>query len=166
MYNDREGFVAHDRAKAVGLFRLAAELGLAEAQLRFGLFCYDANNWQRYRWWGEGSVRGSHSARRALLRAALIQGGRVDADTRVVFELGAWLARLGRDGIARNATAQEKVAVKLCVEFHDKCCDAARAAARCWLLVAKRLGVSKDMRLLIARLIWEQRGDWSRVLCK
>ncbi len=33
----------------------------------------------------------------------------------------------------------------------------------CWLLVGRRIGVVKDMRLAIARLLWEERWEWGKV---
>jgi hypothetical protein len=31
-----------------------------------------------------------------------------------------------------------------------------------WLIAGRRCGVAKDMRLLIARLVWEERVEWSK----
>ncbi len=37
----------------------------------------------------------------------------------------------------------------------------ARQAVYCWLRLSKSLRVTKDVRLLIANLIWEERAEWS-----
>jgi hypothetical protein len=46
---------------------------------------------------------------------------------------------------------------------YDRWIAMARAAIACWLATARRLGVVKDIRLLIAQKLWDERAEWSRV---
>jgi hypothetical protein len=46
--------------------------------------------------------------------------------------------------------------------MYDMCASAAEAVIECWLVIARRRGVSKDIRGLIAEWVWEQRFEWSR----
>ena len=45
------------------------------------------------------------------------------------------------------------------VKFFEEICRATRKAVDCWTLVGFRFGVVKDIRLLIAKLIWDTRKD-------
>ena len=54
-----------------------------------------------------------------------------------------------------SAELEELRAVQRCVELHDEWTAAARAAIECWIAVGFRLGVVKDIRLVIARLVWD-----------
>ncbi len=47
-----------------------------------------------------------------------------------------------------------------CVGLYRHWCEEAKRAVLCWLWVAKQLVVSKDVRLLIADLIWDERAAW------
>ncbi len=77
----------------------------------------------------------------------------------VVFELG--LAFMGHTDAAEESvfgickSKESFNAVQRCVEVGKDLTAAANAAIECWLFVSRRLGVVKDIRLLIARLAWE-----------
>ena len=45
------------------------------------------------------------------------------------------------------------------IAMHDCWCDAARETCVAWILVAKRTGLNKDVRKIIARLVWEARRE-------
>jgi hypothetical protein len=86
---------------------------------------------------------------------------------RIVFELGA--AFSGQiceyDDIIfhRDVTEEVMRAAEECVELHDKWCGQAKEAIRCWLVIARRKRVVKDIRKVVARMLWEQRASWSEV---
>lgn len=46
------------------------------------------------------------------------------------------------------------------LEFYTQQNAAARAAVDAWTLIARRLGVVKDMRRVIGLLIWNERDEW------
>ena len=43
------------------------------------------------------------------------------------------------------------------VEMYDRWCDLAREACVIWALFAKRMGFNKDVRKMIAKMVWEGR---------
>ncbi len=45
--------------------------------------------------------------------------------------------------------------------MYDGFCDKARRSVFCWLWLSKQIGLVKDIRVLIADLVWEQRGAWA-----
>jgi hypothetical protein len=66
-------------------------------------------------------------------------------------------------GMNNRSAADDFAVARQCLELHDEALAMTREAIACWLVLARRLGVSTDMRLLIARLLWERRADWCKV---
>lgn len=46
------------------------------------------------------------------------------------------------------------------LNFYTEQNKAARAAVDAWTIIGHRLGVVKDMRRMIAELIWNEKSDW------
>jgi hypothetical protein len=46
------------------------------------------------------------------------------------------------------------------LELHEAMLRRAREAIDCWSVAARRCGVAKDMRLVIARLAWQEVWRW------
>jgi TPR repeat protein len=140
-----------DPTKALALWREAAE-----------------NDWRRYQWLGMSARKRFWQSTPLLVEAAESQlqlwesgwdGGRV------LLELG----RVFRGQVAQGAVFgmecrdDEYAAAQRCVDLHDRWTSMARAAIACWLAIARRLRVAKDMRRLIAQMVWDGRADWSKV---
>ncbi len=158
-----------DRTRAVTLWKEAAELEHRDAQFYFGELAYSASDWQRYQWWGRAAAHGNENVIAHLRTAAteqlkLFEEGK--AAGRVVFEIGA--ACQGHMGVADDKLSglsvcrEELRAVQGCVELHEQWCMAAKAAVECWIGVGRRLEVIKDIRLVIAGLVWAQRVEWGK----
>jgi hypothetical protein len=47
------------------------------------------------------------------------------------------------------------------IQFHEAVCRAARRAVEAWSIIAARVRIVKDVRLLIAKLIWNAREEWA-----
>ncbi len=52
-------------------------------------------------------------------------------------------------------------AVIRCIALYDECCAAALAGVLSWLAVGRRLKVVKDIRQVIAKLLWAEKAAWS-----
>ena len=50
--------------------------------------------------------------------------------------------------------------------LYKEWCQKAKMAVEMWLLISKRLGVCKDIRFLIGKLVWSTRGDADYALSK
>jgi hypothetical protein len=50
---------------------------------------------------------------------------------------------------------------KRVVVLHEAMLDQARRAIACWGIVGRRLGVAKDIRIVISKLAWEEPWRWS-----
>jgi hypothetical protein len=140
----------------------AAELGEARAQVRLGELAYSEKEWQRYRWWGKASLRGNYTAIVEVLNAATR-----NESGRIAYEVGAACAgRLKMADVTafgKSVGREELDAGQRCVAFFEKLIAAVRAGITCWLLLGRRLGVAKDMRVLIGRLVGEERAVWSEL---
>jgi hypothetical protein len=56
--------------------------------------------------------------------------------------------------------AVEMVAFARVLELHDDMLCRARLAIFCWSVVDRRLGVARDVRVMIAKMAWEDAWRW------
>ncbi len=157
-----------DCVRALGYWKEAVELGDCNAFWEYGL-SFSENDWQRYHWWGKGAARGYGSSKvdirtAAAKRVLLFEEGKESG--RVVFELGR--AFKGHVDVAEKIVfgmseldEEKLLAVQRCLALHEKWTAAATEAIEFWLVAGRRLGVAKDVRLMIARLLWMERASWS-----
>ncbi len=156
-----------DCGSGMALVKEAAELGHAIAMMWVGQNAFGAHEWQRYRWWGRSAARDCSGVHSMLFQASseqmlLLEEGK--GSVRAVFEIGAALKPhldLANARAFGKPLGVCKQSVQLCVELHDKWCAEAKKAISCWTVVATRLGVVKDVRLLIAQMLWDDGGAWS-----
>jgi hypothetical protein len=62
--------------------------------------------------------------------------------------------RLNSNLLARVHWAQRVL------ELHGQLLGRARSAIDCWSVAARRLGVAKDIRVMIAKMAWEEVWRW------
>ncbi len=76
---------------------------------------------------------------------------------RIVFELG-----LAFSSDRTNLSKLDDVdAAKRAVAIYGQWSKMAKTAVSCWLWAAKHMGVVKDIRVMIAEVVWEERAAWS-----
>ena len=142
------------------LFRAAAERGYVRGMYEHGRLC--AADWERFRWWGRAAAQGLQSARQRLAEEAPGQLRLWSGDARrarAVYELGAALAG-DRAAEAGCGDAQREAAAH-CVALYRAWTQEARDALWCWMLVARRIRVVRDVARLIAQLAWSDREVWA-----
>jgi hypothetical protein len=152
-----------DVAGGIALLTAAARLGDSRAQCSLGEYAYEVSDWQRFYWWGQAVAQRSTRAHFAVDAAAnwcLKEFCEGRGSSRAVFEIGSalhssWFTTLPGSGREHGVSQQR------CVDLFGKWCNEARKGIWCWSAVGRRLGVSKDIRQLIARLLWEERREWS-----
>ncbi len=161
-----------DRAKAVVLWKEAAGLGEAMAMYALALLAFEDCDWERYHWLARSAKWGNTTALWTLQRAAdqyvkAFKEGN-SSSRRVVFELGSVLrAHFDVDngtiitkGVLLDLSDARVEAAQRCVELYEAWSKVPKAAIECWIGVGLRFGVVKDIRFVIARMLWEQRRDW------
>jgi hypothetical protein len=142
--------------KAKENFLLASELGDVLSMLRLGQLL-DQSDPQRWRWWGRAAALGnswkflsSFNPGRASAAVMFAMGralhGHVNEHARTIFSESAsfvsWV------GPAKKAIA-----------FYEAQIKATKDAVHAWTQVGIKLKVVKDVRKLIAKLIWDSREE-------
>ncbi len=130
-------------------------------------------DWQRYRWWAVAALRESDSsAIRSMSEAAVefVASSNVKIEVgRIVFELGAAFKgdfnKEERRVFGVGVSQKECAAIAKCISKHNTSCSDARTAIECWLVVGRRAAVAKDIRHVIAKLLWADRAAWCNA-CK
>jgi hypothetical protein len=148
-----------EKSRSVALIAEAAALGHAYAQCWHAKHNFESCDWRQSYWLGRAAPRIKEAA--VALLDALI--GECDTSGRVVFEIGAACKGCidrGRTVFGRRFDEKRMRCAEAAVVLHDRWCDMAREAIRCWMQVARRYLV-KDIRILIARLLWKERWVWA-----
>jgi hypothetical protein len=153
-----------DAARAIELFREAAHLGCPEAQSLFGQRAYEELDWQRYLWWGNAAARGVDGYPFCIAVFQLLplfkrgECGRILHTAALYFRSSPHLAKRG---VAERAMPPKEVyKFGLVLELHQAMLRRAKRALDCWSVASRRLGMARDIRLMIARMAWEEMWRW------
>ena len=152
-----------DIAKTKKNYLLAIELGCVIAMVDYGLL-FDIADVQRYVWLGRAAVRGCCYF---FLAAMVEQIGRFNdgkGKTAVIFAIGCVLEF--EVNVAKGKIFEKEEIfdsnigpANQAIGFYKSQTLAARRAVHSWTLVAKRNFIAKDVRLIVARMIWDARCD-------
>jgi hypothetical protein len=156
-----------DKAKAIELYRKAAELNHREAQWEYGQLAFGPTDWERYHW--------CSMAAEALVNEAWLccdvadklpsfergECGRIlsTAAPTVRKSLNKWKA----DNSFLYAIDKRGVAIahlERVIELHTAMLGRARRAIDCWSMAGRRGRVVKDMRVVIAKMAWAEVWRW------
>jgi TPR repeat protein len=156
-----------DAARGRAYWKAAAELGLSHAHYHLGYSRFVEGDWERYVWWAGAALLGNVKAISDLavaLRKQLPLYDEGRGSGRVMFELGAAYSRLllRDDEVWSTCSDMFVASARRCAHLHEQWLAMAREAISCWLMLARRLGVAKDVRVLIGRKVWEERREWSK----
>jgi hypothetical protein len=154
---------AADRDKAIDLFRQSAELGDAAAQGMYAEIGFGKFDWQRFHWWARASRRSlaGYFCSAVCDLAPLFQQGQ---HSRIVHEV-APVIRKNLDSDVASYRIEEPMARELrrVLKVHEVMTARGRDAIACWSMCALRLGMVKDMRVVIAMLVWAEPWRWSGI---
>jgi hypothetical protein len=87
------------------------------------------------------------------------------ADGDAIFEVGEMLDGNGNIDVKDRLVFGQKMELRhvelfsKAVEMYHGWCRVAREACVAWVLIAKRMGVNKDVRVVIAKMVWEVRRE-------
>ncbi len=146
-----------DRDQAKALWLQAAELGCYYAQCCVADHCFPRSSLKWLKW---NRIAGSARQLQQMLRVLDLVLAEFDigCSGRKVFEIGAALAKFdGWEELCYGRCEPCRRAISL----HNKWCGEAERANLCWLWLSRTLGVPKDIRVLIAGLVWDDRAVWS-----
>jgi hypothetical protein len=74
----------------------------------------------------------------------------------VVFHLGR---ELRLDATLSDRWINEGKYVRFAVKYYNRICEETRAAVEAWLIVSRRMGLYKDLRRVIACMVWQTREE-------
>lgn len=147
-----------EQSKAVALYKQAAGLGHAAAQHQYGKLAYSELQWERYWWWSRAAQRGFgvyELCNAAIEFLPAFEAGRLG---RILFEsavgVKVYLSQ-GKRGDGKRTPTLQRV-----LGLYDARCAVAEHAIECWIVAGRRLGVAKDIRMIIAKMAWEERWRW------
>ncbi len=148
------------KRRAEALWRAAAELGDHSAQLVCARQCCAKGSLEQLQWLRRSALQGSHEALISLVGSGreLLQRDRMGAN-RLLFEVGAALAGTSYLDI-RGWSSEAHLARNEIAMLYEQCLAQTKRAVLCWLWAVKEMRVVKDIRLMIADLIWDQRAEW------
>jgi TPR repeat protein len=154
---------ANDGKKAIELYRKAAELNHRAAQMQYGRVAFAPGDWERFHWWSQAAERGHRESALCTEIVRLLPSfergdcGRILSiaapvirNNLEVWKQDRWLMReLGRVSVTLEQ-------LKRVIDLHNAMLLRARRAIDCWSMAGRRCKVVKDMRVVIAKLLWEE----------
>jgi TPR repeat protein len=161
-FRDGEG-CEKDLDKAKENFLLASKLGHVLAMNRLGDLLGESDP-QRWRWWGRAADLGSYSSFlfNFMKQVELFNFG--SSNAAVVFAIGQALRGHVNEGAEKifNHSYDFDALIgpaKQAIAFYEAQIQATKDAMRAWTQVGIKLKVVKDVRKLIAKLIWDSREE-------
>ncbi len=162
------GIGSHDRDDAIKLYREAADDGDATAQYYYAIRGCKPTQWERFRWLGMAAVNGDRAAPLSLVFqvSELLRGLDLGkCHERAIFEIGAVLEKniseSGRVFGLKVENEEQRLAAARSVGLYKDWCAAARRAIKTWSMLARRFGVVKDVRVLVAKELWADKVLWT-----
>jgi hypothetical protein len=157
---------AVDLPRAIELYRRAAELELPEAMHEYGEVAFGERDWERYLWWGRALERGRIFSflRFSQSVVGLLPSFEKGELGRVLHTVAPVIAkRLGAVGTHEYGFRLVESECARILQLHGAMLDRARRAIDCWSIVARRRGVVKDMRVMIAKMAWKEVWRWGEI---
>jgi hypothetical protein len=147
---------AKDEPRGLALIHQAAELDFPEAQCEYGKLAFGELDWERFYWWSRAALRGcvAQSLYSDIIR--LIPFLAAGVFPRVLHAA----APAVRKFVAEAPDCSERQAYVGLVALHDAMLRRARVAIHCWSIVGARLVVAKDVRVMIAKMAWDDAWRW------
>jgi hypothetical protein len=154
--------------KVIELIRRAAELNHQRAQVDYGHAAFGAAAWERYFWWSQAAEDGYGSYDLCVGAAQLLPSfecgecGRILSTAAPVMRNNREKWRTGQETF-REAINRDHYTVsqlERVFELHAAMLGRTRSAIDCWSMAGWRCGVMKDMRVMIAKMLWEETWRW------
>jgi hypothetical protein len=157
------GSCARDEQRAMRLFQQSAELGDAAARYDYGDMAFGVFDWERYHWWNLSGAQGfrGFGCLEPIIEALLPYFERQQKGR--VLHLLAPLLRVGleeEEDLLFDVPVSVETMVNPVFELHAAMLARARQAIACWSVVGRRNGIVKDIRVMVAKMAWEQVWVW------
>ncbi len=153
----------NDKPRSEKLLEEAAALGHVRAQHDVAFRLCESGSLEQFVWLRRAVIQVGRNGFWTLVRKVVgeVQMFHIDGTGgRIVFEIGFALARVDLSEL-RQGDLRTAMAYNTCVMWYRVWCKEAQRAMLCWRWLSKQFAVSKDIRVLIADLIWDERSAWS-----
>jgi TPR repeat protein len=155
---------ARDERKATEFYKEAAELGYAPAQCRYGRLAFGEMGWERFHWCSLAASRGvgiTLFVREVLDNCVLLALGLYDRILHTVAPVFAKHFRVEERTVFGTRLDQSQMQdIQRILVVHEKMLGRARRAIDCWSMAGRRCRVVKDMRVMIAKMLWGEAWRW------
>jgi hypothetical protein len=160
----KESSSDEDTERAMQLYMQAVELEHPPSQYYVGQHVYGKYDWQRYYWWCRAA---SHGFCVPLANVAILKmcpefkkglHGRILHTIATAFRVHLDVAKQQVFGAGIPLQVVRKFSRLM--ERHEAMLNRAREALRCWSMTARRFGMAKDIRVMIAEMMWEEVWLW------
>jgi TPR repeat protein len=155
---------AKDEKKALELIRQAADMRYASAEFTLGMTVFEPHEWQRYYWWGRAAKCIGFRSVFVKNVVSLTRGFENGGFDRVLHTVGPvmlWIERASHASTAVVVAEDDAKRRRRVIELYQAMLARARQAIGCWSIVGLRLGVVKDIRVMIAKMAWEEAWRWT-----
>ena len=161
-FHDGEG-CEKDLDKAKGNFLRASALCHVWAMRELGHLFGESDS-QRWKWWGRAAVLGDSWWFTSSFSEQVESFSSGSGSTAVMFAIGRALQGHVNEGAGTIFNSDDKFdprisPAKQAIAFYEAQIKATKDAMRAWTLVGIKLKVVKDVRKLIAKLIWDSREE-------
>lgn len=161
--HNRTGF--HDKPRARQLRLAAALAGDWFGQWYYASCCCPRDSPEQFTWLRRCAVQKPKAIAKITIVSNLskeLQRYDEGGSGRVVFEIGWALARIPDWAEEDTDKFPERIAAgERALQLYNQWCAEASRAVWCWIWLAQHVGVSRDIRVLIANLASEQRWAWA-----
>jgi hypothetical protein len=153
-----------DQNRAQQLWHRAALLNDVIAQHNVAKVMFGPGDHRRYNWLCRAAAGGYYHSIFETVWEAEQMAAAAPRNTRALFAIGAGAQRqvdqTHMTVFGRRFLAFPGVLVAL--EVYEETCSKAREGLESWTGVARRLGVSRDVRRIVSKLLWDGRDEWAQ----
>jgi hypothetical protein len=133
----------------------------------YGKLAFQEDDWQRYHWWERAGMKRLEvflfqfpsDVARILPRLERSENGRLLHTVALLIRTHLHVATLTVFG--RAVSEEELKKLQRVVQLHDALLQRARCATACMSIVARRCGLVKDVRVMIAKMAWKEPWHWA-----
>jgi hypothetical protein len=156
---------AMDRGKAKQLLQEAIALKHRGACFLFGREAFGEFDWERYHWWAVALSRGFCCPIMAYGILGCLPSFERGENGRILHVLAPVLAKymlvVASPGLFDTGRHLDNVrSFQRMIALHEAMLRRARPAIHCWSGVGMRCGLVKDVRVMIAKMLWEEPWRW------
>jgi hypothetical protein len=153
-----------DEAKAYGLLRESVDLGYPPAQWCFGVTAFELHEWESFYWRARAAHKGysvySLSAEILHLLPAFERCEKGRILHCVAPLVAAHLDAASGTLLGCFFDAGDVRLLLRVAQLHEAMLQRARHALRCWSVAGRRSGLVRDVRIIIAKMAWDEVWRW------